>query len=131
MDVLVLTLAASATALATGLGAVPVFFMGARAEALRPILLGVSIGAMTVASLIGLLKPALEEGSPASVVLGLAAGVLLLVGARKALGRRDVHVGELRGTSVTLAVLVFGVLLVHSLPEGLAIGTAYASIEPG
>ncbi len=26
-----------------------------------------------------------------------------------------------------LSVLVFGVLLVHSLPEGLAIGTAYAS----
>jgi zinc transporter, ZIP family len=131
MDVLVLTLAASATALATGLGAIPVFFMGGRAEALRPILLGVSIGAMTVASLIGLLKPAIEEGSPVSVVLGLAAGVLLLVGARTFLGRRDVHVGELRGTSVTLAVLVFGVLLVHSLPEGLAIGTAYASDRAG
>jgi zinc transporter, ZIP family len=131
MDVLVLTLAASATAVATGLGAVPVFFMGARAEALRPILLGISIGAMTVASLIGLLKPALEEGSLASVALGLAAGVLLLVGARTVLGRRDVHVGELRGTSVTLAVLVFGVLLVHSLPEGLAIGTAYASDRAG
>src|SRR5215218_7664592 len=63
MDILVLTLAASATALATGLGAVPVFFMGTRAEAVRPTLLGVSIGAMTVASLLGLLKPALEEGS--------------------------------------------------------------------
>jgi ZIP family zinc transporter len=130
MDVLVLTLAASATALATGLGAVPVF-MGARAEALRPILLGVSIGAMTVASLLGLLKPAIEEGAPVSVVLGLAVGVLLLVGARRVLRGRDVHVGELGGTSVTLAVLVFGVLLVHSLPEGLAIGTAYASDRAG
>jgi zinc transporter, ZIP family len=28
---------------------------------------------------------------------------------------------------VRLSALVFGVLLVHSLPEGLAIGTAYAS----
>jgi zinc transporter, ZIP family len=131
MDIVILTLAASATALATGLGAVPVFLMGARAERLRPILLGISIGAMTVASLVGLLKPALDEGSPASVVLGLAVGVLLLVGARLALGSRDVHVGELRGTSVTLAVLVFGVLFVHSLPEGLAMGTAYASDRAG
>ena len=131
MDILVLTLAASATALATGLGAVPVFFMGTRAEVLRPILLGVSIGAMTVASLLGLLKPALEEGSIGSVVVGLAAGILLLVGADAVLGKRDVHVGELHGGSVRLSVLVFGVLLVHSLPEGLAIGTAYASDRAG
>ena len=131
MDVVVLTLAAGATALATGLGAVPVFLMGRRAEVLRPILLGVSIGAMTVASLLGLLKPALEEGSIASVVLGFAAGILLLVGAGAMLGKRDVRVGELRGGSVRLSVLVFGVLFVHSLPEGLAIGTAYASDRAG
>ena len=131
MDVVLLTLAASATALATGLGAVPVFFMGARAEALRPILLGTAIGAMTVASVVGLLKPALEEGSTESVVVGFLAGVLLLFSARALLGKRDVHVGELRGSSVRLSVLVFGVLLVHSLPEGLAIGTAYASDRAG
>jgi zinc transporter, ZIP family len=131
MDVVVLTLAASATALATGLGAVPVFLMGTRAEVLRPILLGISIGAMTVASLVGLLKPALEEGSITSVVLGFAAGVLLLLAAQALLARRDVHVGELRSSSVRLSVLVFGVLFVHSLPEGLAIGTAYASDRAG
>jgi len=131
MDVVVLTLAASATALATGLGAVPVFLMGTRAEVLRPILLGVSIGAMTVASFLGLLKPPLEEGSITSVVLGFAAGVLLLLAAQTVLARRDVHVGELRSSSVRLSALVFGVLLVHSLPEGLAIGTAYASDRVG
>jgi ZIP family zinc transporter len=131
MDVVLLALAASATALATGLGAVPVFFMGARAEVLRPILLGTAIGAMTVASIVGLLKPALEEGSTASVAVGFLVGVLLLVFAAALLGKRDVHVGELRGSSVRLSVLVFGVLLVHSLPEGLAIGTAYASDRAG
>ena len=131
MDIVLLALAASATALATGLGAVPVFFMGARAEVLRPILLGTAIGAMTVASVVGLLKPALEEGSTASVAAGFLVGVLLLVGAAVLLGKRDVHVGELRGSSVRLSVLVFGVLLVHSLPEGLAIGTAYASDRAG
>jgi len=127
MDVVVLVLAASATALATGLGALPVFFMGARAELLRPILLGTAIGAMTVASFVGLLKPALDEGGRGEVALGLVAGVLLVVAARRLLESRDVHVGELRGAGVRLSVLVFGVLFVHSLPEGLAIGTAYAS----
>jgi ZIP family zinc transporter len=101
--------------------------MGSRAELLRPILLGTAIGAMTVASLVGLLKPAVDEGGRAEVVVGLLAGVLLLFTARRLLDRRDVHVGAIRGSGVRLSVLVFGVLLVHSLPEGLAIGTAYAS----
>jgi ZIP family zinc transporter len=131
MDLVLLALAASATALATGLGAVPVFFMGTRAEALRPILLGTTIGAMTVAAFVGLLEPALEEGSVASVSTGFIVGVLLLIAARALLKNRDVHVGTLRGSSVTLSVLVFGVLFVHSLPEGLAIGTAYASDRAG
>ena len=50
---------------------------------------------------------------------------------RKALKRRDVHVGRLRGAGVQRSVLVFGVLLVHSLPEGFAIGTAFASDTEG
>ena len=131
MDVVLLALAASATALATGLGAVPVFFMGTRAEVLRPILLGTAVGAMTVASIVGLLQPALEEGSVASVAAGFVLGVLLLFVARALIDRSDVHVGELRGSGVRLSVLVFGILLVHSLPEGLAIGTAYASERAG
>ena len=127
MDVVVLVLAASATAFATGVGALPVFFMGSKADLLRPVLLGGAIGAMSVASIVGLLKPAVEEGGRAEVLVGLVAGVLLLVTARRLLAGRDVHAGELRGAGVRLSALVFGVLLVHSLPEGLAIGTAYAS----
>ena len=131
MDIVLLTVAASATALATGVGAIPVFYLGSRAELLRPILLGTAIGAMSVASVVGLLMPAVDEGGTAEVVLGLVAGVALLVAARRMLAGRDVRVGELRGASVRSSVLVFGVLLVHSLPEGLAIGTAYASDRAG
>jgi ZIP family zinc transporter len=127
VQLVLLVLAASATALATGLGALPVFFMGSRAELLRPVLLGSAIGAMTVASLVGLLKPALDEGGRVEVALGLVAGVLLVAVARRWLNGHELHVGALHGVSVRLSVLVFGVLLVHSLPEGFAIGTAYAS----
>lgn len=131
MDIVLLTAAASATALATGLGAIPVFYLDSRAELLRPVLLGAAIGALSVASVLGLLMPALEEGGTAEIVIGLAAGVSLLVVARRILAGRDVHVGELRGAGVRTSALVFGVLLVHSLSEGLAIGTAYASDRAG
>jgi ZIP family zinc transporter len=131
VQVAVLALAASATALATGLGAVPVFLLGSRAERLRPFLWGSAVGLMGVASIVGLLLPALDEGDDFAVVLGLAVGVLFLLVSRRLLEHRDVHVGKLRGAGVRRSVLVFGVLLVHSLPEGFAIGTAFASDTHG
>lgn len=131
MEVLILALAGSATALATGLGAIPVSRLGERADELRPALWGLTVGLMTVASIVGLLLPALDEGSTGSVLAGLAVGVLFLLGSRRLLEGRDIHVGNLSGAGVRRSVLVFAVLLVHSLPEGFAIGTAYASDTAG
>ena len=131
MEVAVLALAGSATALATGLGAVPVFLLGEHAERLRPFLWGVAAGLMGVASIVGLLLPALDEDGSVSVAAGLVAGTAFLLGSRHVLEARDVHVGELRGAGVRRSLLVFAVLLVHSLPEGFAIGTAFASDTEG
>ncbi len=55
---LILLLAASATTLATGLGAVPVFFLRGRASVWEPALWGLAAGVMSVAAIVGLLKPA-------------------------------------------------------------------------
>jgi ZIP family zinc transporter len=131
VDLVWLTLAATATMLATGLGAPPVWALGAHAERLRPALEGLAAGVMVVASVLGLLIPAADEGSAAALVGGLALGVAFLLVAGRMLDRREVHVGSLRGADVRRAVLVFGVLLVHSLPEGLAIGAAFASEREG
>ena len=131
MDVAVLVLAGTATAFATGVGAVPVFFLGDRTTKLRPFLWGATVGLMGVASVVGLLLPALDEDGGATVGAGLVVGVLFLLGSRRLLAGRDVHVGRLRGAGVRRSLLVFGVLLVHSLPEGFAIGTAFASDTEG
>lgn len=131
MEVALLALAGSGTALATGLGAIPVSRLGPRADEIRPALWGLTVGLMGVASIVGLLLPALDEGSTGSVIAGLAVGLLFLLASRKALEGRDVHVGLLAGAGVRRAVLVFTVLLVHSLPEGFAIGTAFASQTEG
>jgi zinc transporter, ZIP family len=127
VEVAALALAGSGTALATGLGALPVSRLDARAEMLRPALWGLTVGLMTVASIVGLLLPALDEGSMTAVAGGLVTGSAFLLVSRRVLERRDVHVGRLGGAGVRRSVLVFAVLLVHSLPEGLAIGTAFAS----
>ncbi len=129
-QVLVLALAACATALATGLGAIPVFFLGHRAAQLTPLLLGFAAGVMGVAAIAGLMIPALEEGSALSVGLGLAVGLVFLVLARRHLDAEAGFMGR-RGPGARTSALVFLVLFVHSLPEGFAIGTAFASERSG
>ncbi len=123
-----LVLIATGTAFATGVGAIPVFLLGSRAERLRPALLGLAGGVMAVAAVAGLLEPALDDASVGTVAAGVLVGVLFLVGARRVLvpeGKAD----ALRAQRASL--LVFAVLFVHSLPEGLALGTAYASTVEG
>ncbi len=127
MDIVVLLAAASATALATGLGAVPVSRLGDHAEYLRPALWGLTIGLMTVASIVGLLLPGMRQGSAATVAAGAGCGLLFLLASRRLLNHRHVTFGGATGERAQRSALVFLVLLVHSLPEGFAIGTAYAS----
>jgi zinc transporter, ZIP family len=129
-DVVVLVLAASGTALATGLGAIPVWFLGQRAVQLTPALLGFAAGVMGVAAVAGLLIPATEEGSTRAVVFGLIVGLGFLALARRHLDADAGFMGR-SGPGTRTSALVFLVLFVHSLPEGLAVGTAFASDRAG
>jgi ZIP family zinc transporter len=129
--VIELLAAAIGTTFATGLGAIPVFFVGGRASRWEPALWGLAAGVMSVASVIGLIEPALDQGSAGAVAAGLAVGLVFVAVVRLALSHRDISIGHLRGQDVRTSVLVFSVLFVHSLPEGFAIGTAYASDVAG
>jgi ZIP family zinc transporter len=129
-DTVILVVAACGTALATGIGAIPVFFLGDRAAQLTPSLLGFAAGVMGVASIVGLLIPASEEGSALTVVAGLVLGVGLLGLARRQLKSDATFLGR-QGPGARTSALVFLVLFVHSLPEGFAVGTAFASDRAG
>ena len=126
-----LLLAGSATALATGLGAIPVFLLGERSVGLRPALWGFASGTMAVASVVGLLLPAADEGNAAELVGGTALGVAFMLSVRRLLSRHRLRVAGVEAAQMRTSALVFFVLLVHSAPEGLAIGTAYASETAG
>lgn len=128
-DVVALFLAATATMLATGLGAVPVMLLGARAQRLRGALWGLAAGTMGVASVTGLLLPALDAGSRTEVAAGLVAGAAFVLGARVLVDADQAHRGG--DGRARDSIIVFSVLFVHSLPEGLAIGTAWASTTAG
>lgn len=128
-DVVALFLAATATMLATGVGALPVIWLGDRALRLRGALWGLAAGTMAVASVTGLLLPALDEGSTGQVIAGLVAGGAFVLVARWLVDADQAHRGA--DGRARDAIIVFAVLFVHSLPEGLAIGTAWASTTAG
>jgi ZIP family zinc transporter len=125
MGLLEVTLAGLGTALATGLGAIPVFLLGPRAERLQRPLTAIAALVMVAAS-VGLLGPAFRDGAPAAVVAAAIVGVAFVVLARKRLARHG-RVAGAQGALARRSLLVFAVLFVHSLPEGLAVGAAWAA----
>jgi ZIP family zinc transporter len=129
-EVLVLLLAASGTAVATGLGVIPVVLLGTRAASVAPPLLGFAAAAMTVAAFTGLLLPAAEEGAPVAIAAGFLVGLAFVLGARRLLPPERGFLGR-RGPDASASGLVFFVLFVHSLPEGFAVGSAFASDRAG
>jgi ZIP family zinc transporter len=97
---------------------------------LTPLLLGFASGVMGVAAIAGLLMPAMDEGSGLEVAGGLAVGVAFLALVSRRFGADHGFMGR-TGPWARTSALVFLVLFVHSLPEGLAIGTAFASDRAG
>jgi ZIP family zinc transporter len=110
------------TALACGVGAIPVMFFHDQLGRLRPVLQGAAIGLMVAASVTGLLRPAWRSGGPASAAAGFLVGVLFFLATHWLMRGREVQVGDLRGKGVRKSVLIFAGLFIHSLPEGMAMG---------
>lgn len=121
--------AALLTALATGLGAVP-FLVGwsipkrwiARAWAFAG-------GLMLAVSVLDLVIPALESGSPWEVTGGIALGVVPFWFASRWIHQRNTGIAGWPSLSTARIVVVLAVLTVHSFPEGVAVGVAYGSGE--
>ena len=130
-NVVFLLIAGIGTALASGLGAIPVFLLGDRIESWRPVLWGVAAGLLAAVSLEGLLGPALRTGGVGQATLGLLVGVVFVLVTHWLIHRRDLKVQGLRGADVRRSALVFVALFIHSLPEGMAMGAAQASTVKG
>lgn len=119
---------ALATAVATGLGALPV--LGLRRERMGTLFLpsavaaGFMLGATIGLAYEGAVRSTLETS------LGALTGAAFIAVTRRLIGRsKGVHIGRLRATGGPVAFLVIGVMTVHSIAEGLAIGVSSAGEE--
>lgn len=123
-EVVVVFVASLATALACGLGALPLLVVR---DAGRTVLGGsnaVAAGVMIAASVALALQGV--ELSGLKTAAGVIAGVLFIVVLRGRL-HTDGHValGGLRGDDARKALLIVGVMTVHSVAEGVGVGAAF------
>ncbi len=111
----------------TALGASFVFFSKGVRPALLTLLNGAAAGIMIAASFFSLLLPALtyESFLPAyvTVTLGFFLGGAFIIGSDLLLGRR--HRGAAKFGDEKNALLFLAVTM-HNIPEGMAVGVAFA-----
>lgn len=122
--VLVVFLYGLVTALATGLGALPFAFVRKVSPRLLAYANALASGLMLGASF-GLVSEGADYGRIATLA-GAVLGVLFVLSAERLLGDRELEVGAARGEDARKMVLIVLVMTVHSVAEGVAIGTAFA-----
>ncbi|MFC3476229.1 ZIP family metal transporter [Halobacterium litoreum] len=121
-------LAGLLTDLATGLGALPFFFVDDVDDRWRVGLWGLASGIMLSASGFGLFREGLNYGTPLEVAAGAGAGVLLVVAAERIIDDYEFAPREIAAADFKKLVLIAGVLTVHSFPEGVAVGVSFADM---
>jgi len=128
---LVTFLAGLATTLATGLGAVPFFFVGQLSEKYRAAFLAAAAGMMTTASILQLVGEAAKQAPGFRIVevgFGLFAGaVFFMLTARWVKSHESIDLLGLRKSGGTTALLVVAAMTLHSIPEGIAIGVSFGT----
>ncbi|MFW5760388.1 MAG: ZIP family metal transporter [Cyclobacteriaceae bacterium] len=116
------------TALATGLGAVPFYFIKNIPKKWLGYANGVAAGLMLAASF-----NLVQEGQNYSLwrtMAGLFAGLVFIHFSQKKLSQRnDLHIGALEGANALKALLIVGVMTIHSFAEGIGVGVSFGGGE--
>jgi ZIP family zinc transporter len=128
VNALVVTLAALLTAIATGAGALP--FLFARQPSRSWLGIGNSLAAgFMVGAALGLLDEGWSRSSQGTVLGAVTGAAVLAVSGWLIEHRREVHLGNLAGLDAKRAVLIVGVMTVHSFAEGIGVGVAFGGEE--
>ncbi|MGH7598354.1 MAG: ZIP family metal transporter [bacterium] len=120
------------SALATGLGAIPVAYIRNRSQVVRAFAGAMAAGMMISASVFSLAQEGIalkikRPTAPYEVILGLLLGAAFFWLVEKLFEGRDIHIGELGRGATKKGFLIFLAMFVHSIPEGVAIGVGFGT----
>lgn len=127
-------------ALATAVGALPALALKSVSDRAESVMLGFAAGVMLAASAFSLVVPAIDVGEAlfggrlaASLLAATAigAGALVMIGIDRTVPHEHRHLGrhgmQAQWRRVWLLVLA---MLIHNVPEGMAIGVAFSGADP-
>ncbi|MEC0089854.1 dihydroorotate dehydrogenase [Paenibacillus macquariensis subsp. defensor] len=115
------------SAMATVLGAVPLFFVKSLSEKWKDILIAFTAGIMVSASTFGLMPQAVNESGIIGLTIGLLLGIVVLDLIEKSIPHIDVENDSGISTFDSKSLLVIIALFIHNIPEGLSTGFSFAS----
>ncbi len=120
------------SALATGLGAIPVKFLKEDSHKVRGMASAIAAGMMISASVFSLAQEgiALEAKIPFSpyiVIIGLLLGAAFFHWSERFLDEPDITKFYTKQGFSRKGFLIFIAMFIHSIPEGIAIGVAFAT----
>jgi len=129
VDAVTVFVAALLTALATGLGALPLLFARASGRQALGVANAAAGGVMLGASVSLVFEGA--DRSASRTGAGVLVGVVFIVLASRFLHGHphDLALGSLRGEDAVKGLLIVGVMTVHSVAEGVGVGAAFGGGE--
>ncbi|QTH41874.1 ZIP family metal transporter [Cohnella sp. LGH] len=119
------------SAMATVVGAAPIFFIRRLSEKWKDILIAFTAGIMVSASAFGLMPQAIKESGILGLTIGLLVGVVVLDLIEKNIPHIDVENDSRVSSFDSKSLLVIIALFIHNIPEGLSTGFSYASQNDG
>lgn len=123
-EALIVFVVALGTALATGLGALPFLVERLQVRSWLGLANAAAAGVMLGAAA-GLVVEGVGRSTPGALI-GALAGVAFVVVAQRVVGHRDaLELGGLHGADARKAVLIVGVMTVHSVAEGVGVGASF------
>lgn len=128
-DAVTVFIAALVTALATGLGALPLLSRRVSGRNALGLANGAASGVMLAASVSLVLEG--SHRSTLRVALGVAVGVVFIFALSRVLHapHHEIALGSLRGEDAVKALLIVAVMTVHSVAEGVGVGAAFGGGE--
>lgn len=114
------------SAMATGLGAVPILIFSKMAHKWRDVLLAFTAGVMMAAACFSLIPEAMDNSNIYVVSFGLLLGTFILNYMENKIPHLDLQHKEKRITLEGKAFLVVMAITMHNIPEGLSVGVSYA-----
>ncbi|MBZ9778956.1 ZIP family metal transporter [Psychroflexus sp. CAK8W] len=126
--VLKVLLYALITAITTGFGAIPFFFVKKMPKKWLGWGGAVASGIMLAASF-----RLVNEGIGYNLyrtIIGVLVGLVFILLSQKWLSKHDdLHVGKLKGANAKKALMIIGVMTIHSFAEGVGIGVSFGGDE--